>query len=323
MQVCFSRRRALRTLVAAASIPALSGLPGVARAQQSGSAAALRTIRVASAADDTVTPVLYAIHTGMFQNAGLDVVVQKVNSGSAVAAAVASGAMDVGRGTILPLVSAYARGVRFVLVAASTMHVNGDPDSGLLVLTDAAAHGARDLNGKIVSVAGLYDLNWLATNVWLGANGGDGTTRFVEIPNSAVLAALQDGRVAGGTLSEPFMSAALHSGKARFLGDIVGAIAPTLIESAWYTTTDYAAKNRDVVARFRRVVEAATIYTNAHHAETVDLLAAFTGMDRATIGAIKRAVSGTSLDPKLIQPMIDAAAAYKVIPQTFSADALL
>jgi NitT/TauT family transport system substrate-binding protein len=290
-------------------------------AQQTG--APLTTLHVASAADDTVTPVLYALHAGLFAAAGLDVVLQKANSGSAVAAAVASGAMDFGRGTILPLVSAHARGVNFVLVAASTMHVNADPDSGLLVLADSPLRAARDLNGKIVSVAGLYDLNWLATKAWLDANGADDTIRFIEIPNSAVLAALQDGRIAGGTLSEPFMSLALRSGKARYLGNIVGAIAPNLIESAWYTTADYAAKNRDVVTRFRHVVETATVYTNAHHAETVDLLASFTGMDPVTIGQIHRAVSGTTLDLKQIQPMIDAAAKFKVIPSTFNASALL
>ncbi len=75
--------------------------------------------------------------------------------------------------------------------------------------------------------------------------------------------------------------------------------------------------------RFRRVVEAATRYTNAHHAETVDLLARFTGLDPATIALIHRATSGTDLDPKLIQPMIDAAAAFDVIPHAFAASALL
>jgi NitT/TauT family transport system substrate-binding protein len=286
-------------------------------------ASAADTVRVAAAADDTVTPLLYAQHAGLFEAAGLNVVLQKANSGSAVAAAVAGGAMDMGRGTILPLINAYARGVRFVLVAPSTMHYDADPDSGLLVATDAPIRSARDLDGKIVSVAGLYDLTWLATRAWLDVNGADGTVRFIEIPGTAVLAALQDGRIAGGTLSEPFMSLALKSGKARFLGNIVGAIAPTLLESAWYTTADYATKNRDVVMRFRRVIEAATVYTNAHHAETVDLLAAFTGMDPATIGQIKRAVSGTTLDVKQIQPMIDTAVRYNVIAQGFSANALL
>jgi NitT/TauT family transport system substrate-binding protein len=308
-------------LAGSAALTALGAWPRSARAQQS--SRALTTVHVASAADDTVTPVLYALHTGMFAGAGLDVVLQKANSGSAVAAAVASGAMDFGRGTILPLISAYARGVKFVLVAASTLHVNGDPDSGLLVLADAPLHSAHDLAGSIVSVAGLYDLNWLATKVWFDANGEGEGVRFIEIPNSAVLAALQDGRIAGGTLSEPFMSLALRSGKARYFANVVSAIAPNLIESAWYANADFVSKNRDVVARFRRVVEAATVYTNAHRAETVDLLAAFTGMDAATIGQIHRAVSGTTLDPKLIQPMIDAAAKFKVIAQPFPASVLM
>ena len=317
-----SRSGVLRSLAGAAALPTLGGWPARVAAQPATNAP-LTTVHVASAADDTVTPVLYALHNGLFVAAGLDVVLQKANSGSAVAAAVASGAMDFGRGTILPLINAYARGVKFVLVAASTLHINGDPDSGLLVLGDSALRSARDLNGQIVSVPGLYDLNWLATKVWLDANGGDGTARFIEIPNSAVLSALQDGRIAAGTLSEPFMSLALHSGKARYFANVVSAIAPNLVESAWYSNADFAAKNHDVVARFRQVVEAATTYTNGHHAETVDLLASFTGMDPATISVIHRAVSGTTLDLKLIQPMIDAAAKFKVIPQPFSASALL
>jgi NitT/TauT family transport system substrate-binding protein len=305
-----------------ATLRAFAGVAAMAAWPRSASAAA-DTVRVASAADDTVTPLLYALRAGLFAAAGINVELQKANSGSAVAAAVAGGAMDIGRGTILPLINAYARGVRFVLIAPSTLHLDADPDSGLLVATDAPIRSARDLDGKIVSVAGLYDLTWLATKAWLDAGGADGTVRFIEIPGTAVSAALQDGRIAGGTLSEPFMSLALKSGKARFLGNIVGAIAPTLLESAWYTTADYATKNRDVVMRFRRVIEAATVYTNAHHAQTVDLLAAFTGMDPATIGQIKRAVSATTLDVTQIQPMIDTALRYNVIAQGFSANALL
>jgi hypothetical protein len=38
---------------------------------------------------------------------------------------------------------------------------------------------------------------------------------------------------------------------------------------------------------------------------------------------LHRAVSGTTLDPVLIQPMIDAAVRFKIIPQRFPAMALL
>jgi NitT/TauT family transport system substrate-binding protein len=317
------RRMSLRVL-AGASAAAVGVQPALVRAQQAPPSGGGRvTLRVASSADDTITPLLYAQKVGIFDRAGLDVVVQKASSGSAVAAAVAAGAMDLGRGTILPLINAYARGVRFVLVAPSTLHTDADPDSGLLVLKDAPIRSAADLAGKVVSVAGLYDLTWLSTKAWLAANGGGDTVRFIEIPSSAALSALQSGRIAGSTISEPFMSLAIRTGTVRYLGNIVGAIAPTLLESAWYVTADFAAKNRDAIARFRRAIEAATVYTNAHHAETVDLLAEFTGMDPVMIGQIRRATSGTSLDPRLIQPMINVAAKFKVIAQPFSATELL
>ncbi len=114
-----SRSVLLRLLAGGASLTTLNASPLRAAAQASAKPP-LTTVHVASAADDTVTPVLYALHMGWFEAAGLDVVLQRANSGSAVAAAVASGAMDFGRGTILPLINAYAHGVRFVLVAAST-----------------------------------------------------------------------------------------------------------------------------------------------------------------------------------------------------------
>ena len=317
------RRTSLRAL-AGAGAAAIGLRPALAGAQQTPPNTGARvTLRVASAADDTITPLLYAQKTGIFDHAGLDIVLQKASSGSAVAAAVAGGAMDLGRGTILPLINAYVRGVRFVLVAPSTLHTDADPDSGLLVLKDGPIRSAADLAGKVVSVAGLYDLTWLSTKAWLAANGGGETVRFIEIPSSAALSALRDGRIAGGTISEPFMSLALRTETVRYLGNIVSAIAPTLLESAWYATAYFAANNRDAIVRFRRAIEAATVFTNAHHAETVDLLAEFTGMDPVTVAQIRRATSGTSLDPRLIQPMIDVAAKFKVIAQPFRATELL
>jgi NitT/TauT family transport system substrate-binding protein len=307
-----------RTLLLAAAFVAL------ACGTSLGQAPPLVTIHATSSADDGITPVLYAEQAGLFRKVGIDVVVQKANSGSAVAAAVASGAMDIGRGSLLPIVNAYAHGIHFIIVAPSSVHVRGNPDSAILVPTDSMIHSARDLNGKVISVPGLFDLSWLATKVWLEANGADDDSiRFIEVPNSAALAALESGRVAASTLSEPFMSLGLQSGKARYLGNTIEAISPNLLESAWYASADYNAKHADLMARFRRVVEQATAYTNAHPAETVDLLASLSGMEPAAIAQIKRATNGTSLDPRDIQPLIDAAAKYKIIPQSFSARELL
>jgi NitT/TauT family transport system substrate-binding protein len=267
-----------------------------------------------------VISVLYAQEAGYFREAGIEVDVQKLSSGSAVAAAVAAGAIDIGRSSVLPLINGHARGLPFVLVAGSTNHVPGDPDSSMLVTVDSPIRGARDLNGKTVAVAGLFDLSWLSTKVWIDARGGESTTvSLIEIPNSAMLDALIAHRVDGATLSEPYLSLDLRSGKARRLGDVTGALGAHIHEAAWFTTTSYVQEHRDAVLRFRSIVARAAAYANTHHAETVDLLAAFTGLDTATIAGVHRSTIALSLDPANIQPLIDAAAKYKVIAAPFPA----
>lgn len=309
-----SRRSAVFALASTIAAPIL------APARTAAQSPAPAVIRLGTSPDDGVISVLYAQHMGYFRDAGIEVDVQKLNSGSAVAAAVAGGAIDIGRSSVLPLINGHARGLPFVLVAGSTAHVPGDPDSSMLVLTDSTIRSARDLSGKTVAVAGLFDLSWLSTKVWIDANGGDSTTvSLIEIPNSAMLEALVAHRVDAITLSEPYMSLDLRSGKARMLGDTVGAISMHVDEAAWFTTTGYVQEHREVVQRFRSIVARAAAYTNTHHAETVDLLAAFTGLDPARIAGLPRSTTALSLNPADIQPMIDAAAKYKVIAAPFPA----
>jgi ABC-type nitrate/sulfonate/bicarbonate transport system substrate-binding protein len=79
------------------------------------------------------------------------------------------------------------------------------------------------------------------------------------------------------------------------------------------------AKNASPARAFAQVIGAASAYCNSHQSQTVELLASFTKMDPATIAGMSRTVFATSLDPALIQPLIDTAAKYKVIDQPFDA----
>jgi NitT/TauT family transport system substrate-binding protein len=286
--------------------------------------AALTTIRVAAPAGDSVTPILYAEHEGLFRKAGLDVVVRRAGSGAAIAAGVAGGSIDIGSSNILSLVSAHVRGLNFVLVAPAALHIPSSPGSGILVAPNSPIRSAKDLDGKTVSVPGLGDIGQVGISAWVDANGGDSSTlHFVEMPVSSVVAALDQGRIDAGDVVEPLMSQAIKSGKARYLGDLIGGIASTVLESAFFTSEDYLEKNRGVVERFAKVVDGATEYTNKHQAQTVDLVADFTGADPNTVAHMVRGINGTSLDPRYIQPTIDAAAKYKVIPAPFDARDLI
>jgi NitT/TauT family transport system substrate-binding protein len=286
--------------------------------------AGLVTVRCASNAADDLTPVLYAQRAGLFARAGLNVELTRMNSGAAVSAGVLGGSLDIGKSSLLPIITAHARGLPLVLVAPGELWLTNAPISGLVVLKTSSITSGKDLNGKNVAVVALKDLTDTGTRAWVDQHGGDSTTlHMVELPSSSALAALTEGRVDAANISNPFFSNVVASGKVRVIGHPDDAIAKRFLITGWFATSDYVRKNRSVVERFAQVVRQAAAYTNKHHAETVEMIASFSGMDPAVIGSMTRATVADGIDPRDIQPLIDTAAKYKVIDRAFDARELI
>jgi NitT/TauT family transport system substrate-binding protein len=276
----------------------------------------------ATSSDDSVS-VVYAQKAGLFGKAGLDVQIDRQNSGAAVAAAVASGAYAFGKSSLPSLIEAHERGVPFVLVAPGALYDPRAPYAAVLVGKDSPIRTGRDANGLTFSVAALSDLGHVALQAWVDKDGGDSKSlHFVEIPFSAVAVAVEQGRIAGGELSEPTMASALATGKFRILNTGI-SIAPSYYITAWFTTSEYSAKHPDVVRSFARVVAASAAYTNAHHAETAQIMADYTSVPLPVIMQMTRAVEGTRLIETQIQPLIDASLKYGTIKRSFPARDLI
>ena len=306
-----------RGVFLAATAAALWPLPG--RAEP-----AMRTLHAASSGDDDATPFLYAQSSGLFSKAGIEARLERAASGSAVASGVVGGAYDLGKSSLLALITAHAHGVPVTIVAPAGEYDARAPISGLIVKTNGAIRSAADLNGKVVAVSSLNDLYAISTKAWIDQHGGDSKTlKLIELPISAVPEALEQGRIDAGNVLEPHLEFALQSGKARVLAHPFDAIAPQFLYSAWFTTKDAIAKDRDLLDRFSRVIHEAAIYANGHHAQTAAPLSAFTKVDPAIIAKSTRSTAGTALNPKEVQPVIDAAAKYGAIATPYDARELI
>ena len=281
-------------------------------------------LNVASGPVDDTTPVLYAVKAGLFRRAGLDVQVTQLRSGAAIAAAVAGGSAQIGASSLMPLISANVHGVHFFILAPGTMYDTSIRNGLMVVQKNSPIHTAHDLNGQVIGTTSLSEVSAIATLAWIDQNGGDSrSVKMVEVSYPAMLPALVEGRIAAGALVSPTLEQQLESGQVRVLSNPKDAIAKHFLNSAWFTTADYATANPDIVARFARVMREASAYANAHHAETVDLIAAFTGLDPAVVGRSVRPIWGERLDPSDIQPIIDAAVKYKGIDRSFDAKELI
>jgi ABC-type nitrate/sulfonate/bicarbonate transport system substrate-binding protein len=103
------------------------------------------------------------------------------------------------------------------------------------------------------------------------------------------------------------------------LAPFYSAIANRFMLSGWFTTVDFAAKHRDAIASFQRIIETTSTYTNAHHAETVPLLATWSGITLDAAAHAPRMTNGTRIAAEDVQPVIDLLARYGVIPKAFDA----
>lgn len=304
----WTRRRALTAATAFLAAP--TGL----RAQ------GLTTIKAAGVPEDGMTPALWAEHEGIFRAHGLDVQIDGQRSGAATTAGVVGGAYAMGKASIMSIIGARAHGIPVVLVFPGGIYVHTNPHSGIIVKNDSPIKTGADLNGKVVAVSALNDLYTIGAYAWIDLHGGDWSSiKLVELPIGAVLDAVVNGRVDAGNTVDPFLRAALDTKRVRFLADTDAAIAPEFLETCWFTMNDYARNNPQIIQAFRSALHEAAVYANAHHAQTVDVFAKFSGMQPDVVARMSRQVYGTDLSARIVQPVINAAAKYKVIPQAFDA----
>jgi NitT/TauT family transport system substrate-binding protein len=306
---------AFRTAFAVCALASLATPPSLAQRADA------PTIRIGAGLDVESTPVLYAQRAGMFARAGMKVEVVKIpGGGTAIAAAVAGGALEIGKASTYALVTAHARGVPFVLLAPAAYYSSDVPDIPLVVGVKSPLRTARDLNGKTIGVVSLATTMRLATETWIDANGGDSkSVHFVELSPPAMPIAIEQGRIDGGPLSEPVFSDAMAGGKIRVLGYPYNALGKHFVLADWFSTADWVAKNHELAEKFARVMYDANAYVAAHESEMTPFIAAYVGIDPAVLAKMKNPERGTYYDPALIQPLIDGAARYKAIPKVFPA----
>jgi NitT/TauT family transport system substrate-binding protein len=281
-------------------------------------------IRIGAGPDDTSMPVIYAASAGLFQKAGLNVELDKLAGAAAVTAALAGGSLEIGKASALSVVTAHSKGVPLTIIGSIATYSSTDPDFGLIVMADSAIKTAADLPGKVLAAVSLQDMSTIATYAWLDQRGIDPTTlRFVEMPASATLAAMEQQRVVGSTIYEPMLSAATATGKVRVIGHPYDAIGKHFAGGVLIANPSWVGDHRDLVDRFLRVMRQAGNYVASHEDEMGPILAAYIGVDPSTMVKTHHEGRQVTIAPADLQPVIDAAARYHVIAKPFPAAELI
>src|SRR5262249_12505850 len=149
--------RSIAPMRRAAALLALSAAPLAAPRRGGAQAAPAGALRIGVQLDDGSAPILWAKNAGLFEKAGLAVDIQKFTSGTAAAAAVAGGSLEIARSNPVALVTAHAKDVPFQVIAPVDSYHTDHPDLGMIVLTGSKLAAARDFEGKTIAVSALGD----------------------------------------------------------------------------------------------------------------------------------------------------------------------
>jgi NitT/TauT family transport system substrate-binding protein len=308
-----NRRAAIATGAAFAAFPNWAG------------AQTLPSLRVIGPPNDGFKAVYYGAKGGIFAKHGVAVEISLINSGAAAAAALIGGAADVAYTNVTTLILAHNRNVPTQIIAPGPIF---DSDmrltSAIVVLKDAPYRTGADLNGKTVGSVSLGDTMAASIQAWVDQGGGDSkTVKIIEVPASAAVDALEAGRISAATMNEPAVSQALAGGNMRALANTNVAIAKKFLQALFAVMAPAAATKADVMQRFAAAMREASAYTNAHMAETVDLVAGYSGVAPAVVARSARFVDALTIEPALIQPVIDVLVKYNLTSPTFPASQLI
>lgn len=296
------RARAMALLLGGAALGA-GASPGAAQPAP--------TLRIATIPIEPGAQVFFAKDIGFFARANLDADIELMKSGPAIAAALVSGAIDIGFLGLDALASIHQKGIALVALAPGTEYLAPftTQTAALVLPANSPVERAQDLNGKVVAVIAFNGLAHTAVRAWIDKNGGDSSTvKFVEIPSSAMATALDSNRVDAAQVAEPFIGAAKKNHRVLMYG--FESISRDFITTAWCSTPQWAKDHAASVNRFVTAMNEAATWANENPQKSGAILASYLKLDPADIATMTRVRYTDRMTPALMQPLIDATAHY-------------
>ena len=186
-----------------------------------------------------------------------------------------------------------------------------EESSMLVVAKDSPIRAARDMIGKSIGVPTLVGMTTALLRAWLPANGVPlDTVKLVEIPQGAVVPALQSGTLDVGLLSEPFVT--MNRPLIRGVGYPNNVAADRESNKQYPVAVWYAGKawiEADRV-RARRAVQAiydTARWANNHRDDTFAILVRDGHIDGTKAQGMLRCPYATTITPAMVQPVLDIA----------------
>lgn len=234
-----------------------------------------------------VAPIYLGKDKGFFANRNIELELVTAQGGAAIVPAVVSGEYQFGFSNTISLFLAQSRNVP-IKVVTNGVNSTGDPqkDFGGIIVKDPAIQSPKDLVGKRVATNTLKNIVDTSVKEIVRKDGGDpNAVDFVELAFPDMGPALEQDQVDAIFVVEPFVTAALANEGWRMIGAYAD-VDPNLCVAVYFTSTQLAESNPDLVQRFDEAMKESLAYADSHPDEVRAILGTYTQLNEETRNAL-------------------------------------
>jgi NitT/TauT family transport system substrate-binding protein len=264
-----------------------------------------------------VAPLYLGIDQGFFEEEQLKIEPQLAEGGAAITPAVLSGDFQIGFSNTISLLIAASKDLPVQIISQGVLAGTSESEAwaDLLVLKDGPIKDPKDLEGKTIAVNTLNNICEVTIKASLEKGGvAVDELKFAEVPFPDMNAALEQKRVDAACAVEPFVSQG-KAGAARGIDPFYIRTAPDLTVATYFTSTQYAEENADVVDRFVRAMNKSLEYAQANPDEVRRILLDYTEIPPEAAEQIKLPVWRTDLNEPTIELLAELSEKYGLIEE--------
>lgn len=209
-----------------------------------------------------------AADTGIFAANGIDFEFVLIGLDPNTPAALVSGSIDVGVATVSTVLQAAENGLDIVVIGGAAVSNKDKVDYGIIVRKDRGIVKPQDLVGKTIGVPGIGAVFDIMLRAWLEQKGIDEkAVKIVEATLPTQLDLLKAGTVDAVVCSIPFSTHILSSGVGDMLVPLPAELPNYLPLNLYVVRREWAQKNVELLAAFRKSVKAGVSKAEADEAQ--------------------------------------------------------
>jgi NitT/TauT family transport system substrate-binding protein len=297
---------ALTATMAMSALSGCSALGGSDESASSSGSGSLETTKVKISIMPTIdlAPFHLATKNGYFKQEGLDIEVINAASGQASLQKLIGGEVDIAYSSYTPFFIAKSKNagdIRFVADASSA----APKSTEIIAMPNGPVKGVKDLAGKKIAITAENTICDTLTKSVMRDNGVDFTgVKWVSLPFPSIAAAVKNGEVDAGFLTEPFITQAAKTVGAVPVLDTATGATQDFPTAGYGALGKFSDANPNTVAAFQRAMQKATTEA-ADRSKIEPLMVEFAKIDQDTASLTTLLTFQSALDARRLQRVPD------------------